>query len=80
MGFAEHCCVMTISGLDRDLEPSCIKRFYLASSATPSEVDIDPATTDNVEMQDEDWRYDGDHTPIEQGGTVASQPTLAHGR
>ena len=37
--------------LDRDPEPSCIKRFYLASSATPSETDIDPATTGNVESK-----------------------------
>ena len=37
--------------LDRDPEPSCIKRFYLASSAAPSETDIDPATTDNVEFK-----------------------------
>jgi methyltransferase-like protein/2-polyprenyl-3-methyl-5-hydroxy-6-metoxy-1,4-benzoquinol methylase len=37
--------------LDRDLQPGCIKRFYFASSAAPSETDIDPATTGNVEFK-----------------------------
>ena len=37
--------------LDRDLDPGRIKQFYFASSAAPSEADIDPATTDNAEFK-----------------------------
>jgi SAM-dependent methyltransferase len=36
--------------LDRDVEPSCIKRFYLASSAAPSKPDIDPGTVGELEF------------------------------
>jgi len=38
-------------GLNRDLEPGCIERFYLASSATPSAGDIDPGATSSLESK-----------------------------